>query len=83
MQNRKKPLSILYVDHERIVFGTENEGEKYTEGNEYGLKLSFSIKNSPVLSRDVFVTFIINKIYRVDDREIFKKIKEITKLLFI
>ena len=97
MQNRKKPLSILYVDHERIVFGTENEGEKYNEGNEYGLKMSFSIKNSPVLSRDVFVTFIINKIYRVDDKKqcidcVYTTIQEedlrylyekTTKLLFI
>lgn len=97
LQNRKKPLSILYVDHERIVFGSDNEGEKYIEGNEYGLKLSFSIKNSPVLSRDVFVTFIINKIYRVDDKKqcidcVYTTIQEedlrylyekTTKLLFI
>lgn len=69
LQNRKKPLSILYVDHERIVFGTDNEGELYSEGNEYGLKLSFSIKNSPVLSRDIFVTCIINKIYKDEEQK--------------
>ena len=97
LQNRKKPLSILYVDHERIVFGSNNEDESYSEGNEYGLKLSFSIKNSPVLSRDVFVTFVINKIYRVDDKKqcidcVYTTIQEedlrylyekTTKLLFI
>lgn len=63
IQNRKEPLSILYVDHERIVLGLKDL-EQYNQNDEYGLKLSFSIKNSPILSRDIFVTFRINKIYQ-------------------
>lgn len=63
IQNRKEPLSILYVDHERIVLGLKDL-EQYNQNDEYGLKLSFSIKNSPILSRDIFVTFKINKIYQ-------------------
>lgn len=63
MQDRAKPLSILYMDHERIVFGSDNKDENYSAGNEYALRLSFSIKNSPILSRDIYVTCIINKIY--------------------
>lgn len=63
IENRKKPLNILYVDHERIVLGTENENNSYEIGNEYGLKMKFTIKNSPILSRDIFVTCIVNNLY--------------------
>lgn len=66
VQDRVKPLQILYVDHERIVFGVDNNLNNYQVGSEYGLKMSFSIKDSPILSRDVFVTLIINKIYKND-----------------
>lgn len=66
LKDRVKPIQILYVDHERIVLGLENEGDNYLQGSEYGLKMSFSIKNSPILSRDVFVSLIINKVYSVD-----------------
>lgn len=68
MENRKKPLSILYIDHERIVFGSENLDDNYICGSEYGLKLCFSIKNSPILSRDIYVTSIINKVYFNEDK---------------
>ncbi len=63
IENRVLPLSILYVDHERIVLGTSNEQDKYEIGHEYGLKLCFSIKNSPILSRDIFVTCAVNNVY--------------------
>jgi hypothetical protein len=63
VQDRKKPLSVLYVDHERIVLGNDGQTE-YTPGDEYGLKMCFSIKESPVLSRDIFVTCLVNKIYK-------------------
>ena len=68
IQDRKKPFVVLYVDHERIVLGHDGQTE-YTPGNEYGLKMSFSIKESPVLSRDIFVTCIVNKIYKIDDKK--------------
>lgn len=67
MENRRKPLSILYVDHERIVFGSDNKDEVIEKNDEYGIKLSFSIKNSPILSRDIFVVCSINKIYTSND----------------
>lgn len=65
VQNRKKPYYILYVDHERIVLGYDGETE-YIKGDEYGLKMSFSIKESPVASRDIFVTCAVNKIYQTE-----------------
>lgn len=69
LQNRQKPLNILYVDHERIVLGSKNESDSllFAEGSEYGIKLCFSIKNSPILSRDIFVTCMINKVYTNKD----------------
>ena len=67
IENRVLPLSILYVDHERIVLGTANLQDNYEIGHEYGLKLCFSIKNSPILSRDIFVTCAVNNIYTNND----------------
>ena len=63
LKDRKKPLSILYIDHERLVFGMDYESEDIQEKDEFGIKLSFSIKNSPILSRDIFATCRINKKY--------------------
>lgn len=63
IENRVMPLAILYVDHERIVLGSENAMDNYEVGHEYGLKLCFSIKNSPILSRDIFVTCVVNNVY--------------------
>ncbi len=67
IENRILPLDILYVDHERIVLGSSNEQDKYELGHEYGLKLCFSIKNSPILSRDIFVTCLVNNIYKEEN----------------
>lgn len=67
VQDRKKPFVILYVDHERMVLGIEGQNN-YNIGDEYGIKMSFSIKESPILSRDIFVTCSINKIYFENDK---------------
>lgn len=69
IQGRAKPLNILYVDHERIVFGFENENQinKFEINQEYGLKMSFSLKKGPIISRDIFVTSIVNKLYSNED----------------
>lgn len=67
MQDRVNPLSILFVDHERIVLGMESKLCTFFNTEEYGVKLSFSIKTGPVTSRDIFVTCIVNKIYRSAD----------------
>lgn len=67
MQDRVNPLSILFVDHERIVLGMESKQCTFFNNEEYGIKLSFSIKAGPILTRDIFVTCIVNKIYRSAD----------------
>ena len=68
LENRVKPLEILYIDHERIVFGSEKTDE-FNENEEYGVKLIFSLKKGPVLSRDIFVTCIVNKIYTDEENK--------------
>ena len=68
MQGRVNPLSILYVDHERIVLGYEDANYNFTNAQEYGLKMSFSIKNGPITSRDIFVTSVVNKIYSNEEK---------------
>lgn len=67
MENRVKPLSILFVDHERLVLGMETVACTFFTSEEYGIKLSFSIKRGPILTRDIFVTGVVNKIYRSAD----------------
>ena len=67
MENRVKPFSILFVDHERLVVGMETQNCTFFENEEYGIKLSFSIKRGPILTRDIYVTSLVNKIYRSAD----------------
>lgn len=71
MENRKKPLYVLYVDHERIVLGYDFTTYNFVLKDEYGLKLSFLLKNTPIISRDVFVTASVNKIYKTTDEKKF------------
>ncbi len=61
-----KPLDILYVDHERIVFGSGDENFQLSRGAEYALKLSFSLHEGPVASRDVFATCAPAKVYSAE-----------------
>lgn len=67
MENRKKDINILFVDHERLVLGMESTSCTFFANEEYGVKLCFSIKAGPILTRDIFVTCNVNKIYRSDD----------------
>lgn len=67
MQDRPEEPSILFVDHERLVLGMTSKVCTFFKGEEYGIKLIFSIKKGPVLTRDIFVTGDVNKIYRSTD----------------
>lgn len=65
MENRIHPCDILYVDHERIIIAGDSKAALLLEKkSEYGLKISFSLKKGPIKSRDIFVTFIVNKTYQ-------------------
>lgn len=67
MQDRPEEPSILFVDHERLVLGMTSKACTFFKNEEYGIKLIFSIKKGPILTRDIFVTGIVNKIYRSTD----------------
>ncbi|MBQ9495707.1 MAG: hypothetical protein IJR50_08750 [Treponema sp.] len=67
LEGRVKPLAILYVDHERIVLGSDNIHFPFAAGTEYALKMSFSLKTGPVVSREVIATCALAKIYRSND----------------
>lgn len=69
LQNRAEPLSILFIDHERIVFGVSEIYKNLFNSKEYGIKLSFSINIGPINTREIFVTGIVNKIYRNEENE--------------
>lgn len=67
VQGRVKPFSILYVDHERIVFGSTNETFPLSQGAEYALRMSFMLRQGPVVKRDVFATCAAAELYRSGD----------------
>lgn len=67
VQGRVKPFNILYVDHERIVFGSANETFPLSQGAEYALRMSFMLRQGPVAKRDVFATCVPVKVYSSGD----------------
>lgn len=67
IENRQKPVEILYVDHERIVVGFD-QNEDFVQNEEFGIKLIFSLKKGPILTRDIFVTAFVNKIYKNENK---------------
>lgn len=67
VQGRVKPLSILFINHERIGLGFEkNEALPIKEGNEYALSMFFSMKDAPAVTREVFVTCRVSSVYEIE-----------------
>jgi len=64
LQDRIKPINVLYVDHERIVLALDSINYNFILNDEYGIKLSFSIKEGPIVSRDIYITCFVNKLYK-------------------
>ncbi len=69
MQNRQRPLYVLFVDHERIVLGYDYTTWNFVLNDEYGIKLEFLLKKGPIASRNIFVTARVNKIYKSADEK--------------
>ena len=67
IENRQKPVEILYIDHERIVVGFE-QNDDFVQNEEFGIKLILSLKKGPILTRDIFVTAFVNKIYKNENK---------------
>ena len=68
VQGRVKPFDILFVDHERIVFGFEkNAAFELSENAEYPVEMQFSLKASPSVVRKIFVTCKVDNIFKNED----------------
>lgn len=63
LADRTKPLSILFVDHERLVLACDTGKMPLVLYEEYGAKMSFRIGTGPIATRDIFVTCCVKKIY--------------------
>ncbi len=81
IDGRVEKPSIIYIDHERIVFASKASDMILKEDGEYALMLTFPL-SSPVMSRKVYVTFRIAKILSSVDESrkcacaVFTSIKE-------
>ncbi len=71
IQDRKEPPCILYLNHERIVFGCEKNALPFQHGAEYALKMGFPLENSPVKERTIYVTCLLETQYEsTDDKRV-------------
>lgn len=99
VQGRLNPFDILFLNHERFVFGFEKNSSFTPKiGSEYSLVISFVLKNTLSMTRDIKVSIVADCIYSDDEGKRFaldctySKIKEedlrflyekATSLLFI
>jgi hypothetical protein len=67
IEGRAVPPSVLYIDYERIVFGSLKDNMILTEGCEYALKIGFPIESGPVKERAVYVTCSVDRLYTSKD----------------
>ncbi|MBQ6781864.1 MAG: hypothetical protein IJP62_11670 [Treponema sp.] len=62
------PPTVLYIDHERIVFGTDKKTIAFAQGAEYALKLGFPLPK-PLKEREVYVTCMVEQIFADNDEK--------------
>ena len=68
VQGRKEPLDVLYVSHERVVFGQKAGNVDLQEGAEYALEMSFPLPR-PLGERKIFATCRVESNYYDDKKE--------------
>lgn len=69
VQNRKSPLDILFINHERIVFGQRAGNADLQDGSEYALEMSFPLPR-PLSERKIFGTCRVESNYYDDKKEL-------------
>lgn len=67
IEGRKNPPSIIYIDEARIVFALEHNDAYFEKNLEYGILLSFPIKNGPIRERTIYISFVADNIFYDDD----------------
>mgnify|MGYP007101882151 FL=1 len=58
--------TVLYLDHERIVFGADTPSMTLGEGTEYALRLAFPLPK-PLKAREVYVMCLVEQVLVSDD----------------
>lgn len=69
LQNDVKELGVLYVDHERFVLSSARGQFPLAIGGEYAVKMSLRLKDGPILARNIFITCIVSKIFKIENDE--------------
>ncbi|MBO4547304.1 MAG: hypothetical protein J5700_06975 [Treponema sp.] len=69
VQNRKSPLEILFINHERIVFGQRVGNADLQDGMEYAIEMSFPLPR-PLSERKIFGTCRVESNYYDENREL-------------
>lgn len=67
VEGRAEPLDIIYVDYERIVFGSKTSNMHLDAGAEYALELTFPI-DSIIKTRKMFLTCCVEALYMNDEK---------------
>lgn len=65
--DRAEPPTLLYLNHERIVFGCHSGGYRLLTGSEYALKLEIPLP-TPVRVRTVYITCRAETVQESDDK---------------
>ena len=68
VETRSTPPTVLYINHERIVFGYKKDSYSFQIGSEYALKLGFPLQ-TPVKKRTIYITCRTEAIYKNDASE--------------
>jgi hypothetical protein len=68
VQGRKEPLEILFINHERIVFGQKAGNADLQDGTEYALEMSFPLPR-PLTERKIFATCRVESNYFDEEKE--------------
>ena len=66
IQGKLNAPVVLYLDHERIVFGADTASLRLQAGSEYALKLGFPLPK-PLKERAVYVTCLVSHVYASDE----------------
>lgn len=69
IEGRVKPFDILFVNHERIVLGFEkNQAFELSCDQEYPVEMTFALKETPAVVRQVFVTGKVCNLYSNEEK---------------
>lgn len=60
------PPTVLYIDHEHIVFGTDKRTIAFSQGAEYAIKMGFPLPK-PLKEREVYGTCAVEQIFTDED----------------